>query len=192
MTLPYDNQDALNVLVYGTKTSPGVVTLSGHDRDKNWDTQKAKGNAGATDVLNGDDPGEFTASFYLAGDGENTDFEDSDDFERWDDFQKLIESTTNGPKPFALPIYHPDLARQKFTEVSNGGVAGLVHDGKGGATVKVKFKEYKPAKPKAVVKATGKPAGAPTGVPFGPPPPPDPNQAAKDELAQLLKTAQTP
>ncbi len=191
MSLPFDNDAALSVIVLGTKTSPGVVTLSGHDRDKNWDTQKAKGNVGATNILNGDDPGGFTASFYLAGDGENVDFEDSDDFARWEDFQRLIESTTNGPAPFALPIFHPDLARQKYTEVTNGGVSGLVHDGKGGATVKVKFVEYKPAKKKAAAKATAKPA-SPVGPQFGPPPPPDPNQQAKDELAQLLQVAQTP
>lgn len=191
MTLPAQNADALNVLVFPAMTSPGVVTLSGHDRQKNWDAQKAKGNTGASNVLNGDDPGEFTASFYLAGDGENTDFEESDDFDRWDAFQKYIEATTNGPKPFALPVYHPDLARQHYTEVTNGCVFGVVHDGKGGATGKIKFVEYKPAKKKVATKAIGKPSGA-GGVPFGPPPPPDPNAAAKAELDQLLKVAQTP
>jgi hypothetical protein len=191
MTLPFDNASALDVLVIGTKITPGVVTLSGHDRKKNWDTQKAKGNVGATNILNGDDPGEFDASFYLAGDGENTNFEESDDFARWEEMQAYIESTTNGPKPFALPIFHPDLARQKYTEIINGGVGGLVHDGKGGATVKVHFVEYRPAKKKVATKAIGKPSGA-GGAQFGPPPPPDPNQAAKDELAQLVAIARTP
>ena len=188
--IPLDLDEELSRIRLGTMYSPGVVKLSRHDRVKNWDTQKAKGQTGATDKLNGDDPGEFDALFMLAGgDGDNPD--GPTDFDMWEDFQRLCESTVNGPKPVALPIYHPDLVRNHFTEVVLKKMGGMVHDGQGGATVTVTFKEYKPAKPKKSSKATPKPGGDTIGGQFGPPPP-DPNAAAKAELAALVAEAQRP
>lgn len=184
---PYEQGEDLDFIVLGITPSPGRVTLSGHDRWKNWDVQKAKGQVGASSQLNGDDVGTFTATFYLAHD-DLTDTE-TDDFARWNDFQRLIESMTNGPKPVAMPIYHPDLARNGFTEVSSGGVGGLVHDGKGGATVVVKFIEYKPPKPKPAAKAAAKPGSDGAG---GKPAKPDPNAAAKAQLAALVAEAKKP
>lgn len=184
-----------STIVLGTTRSPGVVTLSGHDRIKNWDIQKAKGQTGASSALNGDDVGQFQGSFYLA---------DDEDFARWEDFQRLVESLTGGPTPIALSIYHPDLARNHFTEVTNGGVGGVTYDGRGGRTVVVKFLEYKPPRPKPTAKASAKAsarsasaAGSSTsggGGQFGPPPPPkpDPNEDAKRELAELLDEARAP
>lgn len=188
MTLPADYPELYTSILLGGTYSPGTVKITGHDRPKKWDVQSAKGQQGASDKLNGDDPGTFTCAFYLAGDHSEADGE-LDDFDRWDSFQKLIESTTNGPKPTALSIYHPDLLRQGFTEVSNGGVSGLIHDGLGGATVTVKFIEYKPAKPKPVVGATAR-GGSRGGssVILAP----DPNAAAKAELAGLVTQAQQP
>lgn len=182
MTLPIDIDDLLSVIVLGTTTSPGVVKLSGHDRNKDWDNQKAKGSTGASSKLNGDPIEPFTCTFTLAGDGQD----EVDDFERWEEFQRLIESTTNGPKPVALSIFHPDLARQRITKVTNAGVGGMVHDGKGGATVVVKFQEYKPPKPKPVAKATAK--GGSTAKAAAP----DPNAARKAELAALYDEATKP
>ena len=161
--------------------SPGVVKLSGHDRNKKWDIKSAKGQAGATTTLQGDDPAQFTATFYLAGDDEDG----SSELDEWGAFQALIEATTNGPKPVALPIYHPDLVRNRITEVVNAGVSGMVHDGKGGATVTVKFIEYKPPKKKPAAKPQAKPGAAPNAKP-------DPNAAAKRELAALLEEARKP
>ena len=137
----------------------------------------------------GDPIGQFTATFYLAEFGPNG--APTNDFENWEDFQRLIESMTNGPTPIALPIYHPDLARNKFAEVSSGGVGGLVHDGNGGATVTVKFIEYKPPKPKPAAVAKAKPGGGKAAAP-GKPAKPDPNAAAKAELAQLTALARQP
>lgn len=185
MTTPYEQSEDLDFIVLGLTPSPGRVTLSGHDRWKNWDEQKAKGTVGASNKLNGDDLGKFTATFYLAHD--NLDDNETNDFELWEEFQRLIESMTNGPHPIALPIYHPDLARNKFTDVSSGGIGGLVHDGKGGATVVVKFVEYKPAKPKPAAGATAKP-----GATSGPKAKPDPNAAAKAQLAALVAEAKKP
>jgi hypothetical protein len=191
-----DHDDVYSAIVLGSVRSPGVVTLSGHDRNEDWDIKAAKGQTGASSSLNGRPVGQFQATFYLASD--EPDESGANDFTRWDDFQRLIESTTSGPKPTALTIYHPDLARNGFTEVTNGGVGGMKHDQKGGATVVVKFLEYKPPKPKPAAKATAKPAAAVrhgVGVEgeFGAPPPkPDPNADAKRELAELVAKAREP
>lgn len=185
MATPYDLDEELSCIILGTTRSPGVVKLSGHDRDKKWDVKEAKGATGASSALEGDPIGQFEATFTLAGD----EVDGLTDFDEWEDFQRLIESTTSGPTPVALPIYHPDLARNRFTEVVSGGVGGMVHDGQGGATIKVKFLEYKPPKPKPAVKAKPKPdagggAGAATGGTTKPAKP-DPNAERKRELARL-------
>lgn len=189
MATPWDLDEELSVIVLGTTTSPGKVTLRGHNRDKNWDVKGAKGTTGASSALNGDPVGSFEATFELAGD----DVDGRTDFDEWEDFQRLIESTTSGPTPVALPIYHPDLARNRFTEVVNGGVGGMVHDGKGGATVTVKFLEYKPPKPKAPAKAKPKPdaAGAASSA-TSKPTKPDPNAERKRQLAALVDEANKP
>ncbi len=186
---PYELADDLDFLVLGQlHPSPGLLTLSGHDRVKNWDVQAAKGATGATSKLNGDPIGRFKASFYLAHDR----FEDdgTNDFDNWEDFQRILESLVNGPAPIAVPIYHPDLARNKFTEVSVSSIGGLVHDGKGGATVVVEFIEYRPPKPKPAAGAAAKPGtgkGAGAGAAK-----PDPNAKAKAELAALVAEARKP
>jgi hypothetical protein len=182
--LPRENDDALSAIMLGNPAirSPGVVVLSGHDRVKNWDIQKAKGQTGATSKLNGDDLGEFEATFHLSGDG--ADESGLDDFELWEGFQLLLETMVNGPRPVTQPIYHPDLVRNHFTEVTVRAIGGMVHDSKGGATVKVRFGEHRPPKPKPPAKA--KP-GAPGGTSK-----PDPNAAAKQELAALLTEAKKP
>jgi hypothetical protein len=188
----YDEEYSAILLGVPGLRSPGVVKLSGPDRNKNWDIQKAKGQSGASTKLNGDDIGQFEAEFFLAAD--EVDEDGRDDFDRWEDFQRLVESTTSGPSPVALPIYHPDLARNHFTAVTNGGIGGMVHDGQGGARIKVKFLEYKPPKPKPAAKAKPKAAGAAAPGSTGPAGnvKPDPNAAAKAELAALLAEAKKP
>ncbi len=184
MTVAIDlDVDPLDYILLGTTQSPGVVVLSGHDRKKDWDVQGAKGQTGATTNLNGDPIGQFQAEFYLA---------DDEDFAAWESFQRLIESTTNGPKPVALPIYHPDLARNRFTEVVSGGVSGVLHDGRGGRIVQVTFLEYRPPKPKPAAKAAAKPGQTYATTDEGRRTPPDPNAEAKRELAGLVDEARRP
>lgn len=189
---PYDAPEMYDRIVLGQSLSPGVVKLSGHDRDKDWDVKKAKGQVGASSSLNGEPVGEFTATFTLVKDYETG----VDEISEWDAFQRVIESTVNGQRPVALPIYHPDLARNRFTEVSAKKIGGMVHDGKGGATVVVQFLEYRPPKPKPVTRATGGQTSSTIGVivpsQVAKPPKPDPNAAAKAELAALLREARTP
>lgn len=185
MTLPIDQEDDLNTHGLGSMRSPGVVTFTGHDRNQEWDTQKAKGQTGASSTHEGEAIGQFQATYYLVTE---------EDFTQWDPFQRLIESMTSGPTPIALPISHPDLARNRFTAVSQASVGGRIYDGRGGAMHVVKYIEYKPPKPKPSAKAKAKPgAGAAgAGAAAGRPQRPDPNADAKRELAALLEEARRP
>lgn len=186
--IPHEFPDLYSAIILGTTRSPGVVTITGHDRKKSWDIQAPKGSTGASSKLNSDPIGEFQASFYLAADG--SDEEGHDDFTRWESFARLIQSTTSGPTPVALSIYHPDLAARGFTEVSQGMIGGMQHDGRGGATVVVRFIEYKPPKKRASAKAAkAKPGGSEAGAPSTKP---DPNADAKRELDELLAEASKP
>lgn len=189
---PFVLGEELDYIVLGTTRSPGMAKVSGHDRYKAWDIQAAKGTTGASSTLNGDPIGQFTVTFSLAK-YDDTGAE-TGDFEYWESFRRLIESLTDGPTPTALPIYHPALAEQKFTEVTSGGVGGPVYDSLGGVSYAVKFLEYKPPKKKPASKAKAKAAGVYVpggGGQFGPPPPPppDPNAAAKAELQALTTLA---
>lgn len=185
---PYDNDEAYTVIVLGDQISPGLATVSGHDRFEDWDVKQAKGATGASSSLKGRPVGQFQVSFYLADDridGEET------EFDRWEVFQDLVESMTEGATPIALPIYHPDLARNGFTEVASGGVGAPIHDGRGGVTIIVKFIEYRPPKPKKVKRAKAKASsGRRVGVTTVHAP--DPNAAAKAELDALVEQASQP
>lgn len=190
---PYEQGDDLDFLILGNlHPSPGLLTLSGHDRVQNWDVQAAKGTTGASSQLGGAPIGRFKAAFYLAHDRFADD--GTNDFDNWEDFQRLLESLISGPVPSAVPIYHPDLARNKFSEVTIASIGGMIHDGRGGASVTVEFIEYKPPKPKPAAGAKAKPAApvAAAGAGTGKAKPYDPNAAAKAELAALVTLASIP
>jgi len=180
---PNQFPDLYASIVLGTARSPGVVTLTGHDREWSWDVQQAKGQTGASSALNGDSVGQFQASFYLASPADQI---------AWPAFQRVLESAVMGPEPVALPIYHPDLAANRFTEVCVATIGGVVRDERGGATVIVKFIEYRPPKPKTTTTATGRggsatppgSSGDGTGGDAY-----DPNAERKRELDELLAEA---
>lgn len=164
----------------GGRDSPGTVVLSGHERSPvKWETQRPKGSTGAFTVAQGSDPASFTASFFLAT---------LEDVEAWDEFQRHLESSLAGPKPQSMAVFHPDLVRNRIVDVVVDKIGGFKHDGKNGATVDVKFLEYRPAKPKAATKP-GQRAGAQADTAGQRV---DPNAAAKRELAALLEQARRP
>jgi len=180
--IPSTHPDLFSSIVLGKAVSPGVVTLSGHDRNANWDIAEAKDQTGASSKLNGAPIGQFQASFYLASPADQI---------AWPAFQRVLESTTNGESPKALSIYHPDLAANKFTEVCEASIGGIVRDERGGATVLVKFIEYRPPQPKASKAAKGGGAGGAGGKnsptdPGGAESDYDPNAARKAELDALI------
>ena len=169
MPNPVDNEELYNGIRLGGLgglVSPGVVTLSGHDRVIGWDVKKGAGQSGATTTRTSEDPAEVTCSFYLA---------DQDDFDAWPEFLKLARSTVSGATPKALDIYHPDLAENDIKSVVLKKIGGVVHDGKGGQTRTLVFLEYRPPKPKG-----GTPKGSKAAKV-------DPNQALLDELARLTQ-----
>jgi hypothetical protein len=137
-----DNEDLYKSIVLKGVSSPGQVTLSGHDSKVVWDVKSGPSLNGATIDLKARPPIEFSASFYLLRDPS----QGIDDFAAWPDFAKLIESTVAGAKPQALDIYHPDLAANGIKSVVKATIGGMTYDGQGGATVVVKFQEYRPPK----------------------------------------------
>lgn len=182
--LPAFADDLFAGILLGTEFSPGVVTLSGHDDWENWKVQKAKGNVGATTKLQGKNVRQFQASFYLVQSSED---EPGGDVTRWEEtFRPLIESTTNGPEPKALGIYHPDLAAAGITEVTSGGISAAKHDGVGGVTYVVRFLEYRPPKPKPPKKPDAIRQGVTTLEAR------DPNAEAKAQLRALVAQAKDP
>lgn len=152
--------------------SPGVVKLSGHERGPEIETKAAKGSTGASNTAHGERIARFTATFTFA---------ELDEIELWESFVKVLESSYRGPKVKALPIFHPDLARQRITEAIVESIGPLEWDDRGGGRAEVKFTEYRPPKAKAVAKASGGQRTGTTTV--------DPNAAAKRELELLLAQA---
>lgn len=175
-TTPYTHPDLYKSIHIGGVLSPGKVTLSGFDREHDWDVQKAKGSTGATTVNRGPANSGFTASFHLA---------DEEDVEAWDAFQRMLSASVEGPKPTALSAYHPDLVRNKIVDVVVKSIGSMQHDDRGSATVVCKFIEYRPPKPKPAVKANAKSRAADATST-------DPNAARKAELAALVAQAREP
>lgn len=163
---PISNGDLYDSILLGGLKSPGKVTLSGHDRKVDWDVKVVPGTKGATTTIKSIPPVEFTATFYLVRD----DAIGVNDFDAWPQFLAKINSTVDGAKPKPLDIYHPDLAANGIISVCKSFVGGVVHDGKGGQTITVRFMEYKP------------PAPAKTPRPSS-----DPDAAAKAEIKRLTK-----
>lgn len=196
MSDPSRDPDLFKSIVLAGVSSPGVVTLSGHDREQNWDVKEAKGQSGASTTYQGEKVARFKAKFHLIYDPTSG----QDDFLRWEAFQILIEAMIQGGKPYALPIYHPDLARQRITEVCGAKVGGIVYDDKGGGTVEVEFIEYKPPKKKggtASVKSKVQKSVENAGQALNDQlldalKSADPLTQANNELDSLLKEAQSP
>ncbi len=175
-TTPHTHPDLYTSVYIGGVKSPGKVTLSGFDREHDWDVQKAKGSTGATTVNRGPSNSGFTASFYLV------DFEEC---ELWDEFQAMLSASVEGAKPKALAAYHPDIVRNKIIDVVVKSIGSPQHDDNGGMTVVCKFIEYRPAKAKPASKAGAAQRQGTTTVN-------DPNAARKAELAALVAQAQEP
>lgn len=178
MSAPSANPDLYASITINGMRSPGVVTLSGHDRDWSWDVKEAKGQDGASTSRNGEKVAQFTATFSLSDDP----LADVDDFTTWEMFQGMLQAAMKAKTPVALPIYHPDLTAQGITSVVVAGIGGMQHDGKGGATVAVKLLEYRPAKKKPVSTPSAKSANPAAAV----------GAAANQQLLNALKLAESP
>jgi hypothetical protein len=177
MPNPIDNEELYDSIELAGVRSPGFVTLSGHDRVEKWDVKSADGAGGARMTYKGDEIAQFQASFYLVKDP----VLDLDEFAAWEKFAAVIKSSIIATgKPKALKIYHPDLAANDIKSVCKASIGGMQHDGKGGATVVVKFIEYRPQKP-----ASGVPVSAKQTKP-------DPNADLKAIVKSLTDEAMRP
>jgi len=164
---PVDDEDLYTAFTLGGITSPGVVrSITGHDREIDWDVKTGAGQSGATTTLKAEKPCEFTITLAFA---------DAEDLDSWPAFRDHIKTTVKGNGK-ALDIYYPDLAANDIKSVVMKSIGGMVHDGKGGQTVAIKFLEYKPPKPKKVT-----PSSSTSNAKA-----PDPNAAANAELAALV------
>lgn len=178
-TTPSTHTDLYTAVMIGGVFSPGTVKLSGFERKHSWEVQRPKGTTGEVTINHGPKNGGFTAEFYLA---------DLEDVAAWDEFQRMLAASIEGPKPRALPAYHPDLVRNKIVDVVVESIGGFVHDANGGARVTCKFLEYRPPRPKPAAKPDAGKArkGANAGNR------PDPNADAKRELQALIDQAKAP
>jgi hypothetical protein len=172
---PHDNEDLYRSIVVGGKTSPGIVTLSGHDNRHNWDTKTMKEQDGAESTYLGSPVCQFEARFKLVVDYHTG----VDQFALWDEFQRVLEKLNSGNKPLAVSIYHPDLARLRITEVQLASIGGMTHDDKGDGYVSVKFLEHRHPKKKAATTAKVVPNATFKPVDNGP------NAAREKELRDL-------
>ena len=171
MPNPVDNEALYDSIVLDNKRSPGRVTLSGHDRKHRWDIKEALGHGGGTTTYKGDSVAQFTAEFTLTRDP----VQSLDEFADWEKFAAMIRAMLpKSGQPKARSIYHPDLAANDMKSVSQAGISGLTHDGKGGAKVTVSFLEYRPAKKSATIGLPTKPTKA------------DPNADLKHEINDVL------
>lgn len=185
---PLDDADVLSKLVLAGVKSPGVVTLSGHERKEKWEVKDGGGQDGASTTRKGKDVAKFTATFELIKDvGRGIDH-----FAEWEAFLKVLRTPIDGKTTTALDIYHPDLAELDISSVVVESIGGKQHDGKGGAKVVVGFLEYSPPKPKPPSKPKGSKSNGGSGKGPGSDPQNDPNAAAKAELDALLNQAKEP
>ncbi len=170
---PLNDEELYNVLDFGVLKTPGVVTLSGHDRTIEWDIKAGAGQAGATTTLKAEKPAEFTASIYMT---------EEEEFGQWPAVRELLLSTVKPKtKGKALDVYHPDLAANGIKSVVLSSLGGVVHDKKGGQTITVKLLEYKPPKPVKVTPLGTTGRGA------------DPNADLQKQLTDLTQqNAETP
>jgi hypothetical protein len=176
MPNPIDNEELYNRIDLDGHKSPGQVTLSNHKRVQKWDVKSADGAGGARNTYKGEEIAQFSASFYLVKDP----VLGIDEYAEWESFAAIVKSSIiKKGKPKALPIYHPDLEANEIKRVCEASFGGMVHDGKGGATVVVEFIEYKPSKPAS-------------GIPVSAPSKPDPNADLKAQIKGLLAEAQQP
>lgn len=145
-----------NTLLLGTPKgqirTPGVVVISGAGLVIGWDVQNATGVAGAVTRRINEPLKEFDAEFSLSDEPNDLNVTD---FDLWDEVQAALRATVaNRQKPYALDVYHPDLARNEITAATLKSIGQMALDGKGNGKIKVSFMEFRPPKPNKPVPST--------------------------------------
>lgn len=151
---PIDNPDAYFLLVAGVN-APGVCTILEADSDTQWDDKEASAQTGATTTYIGRKLRAFKSRHSLIVDP----IDSIDEITEWESFAQFVESSSGGDSPKALDVWHPDLATQGITSATKRNISALQHDGYGGATAEIHWKEYAPPKPKSAKGVGGSKTG---------------------------------
>lgn len=157
--------------------SPGRCRFNFPTRVEGWDNQQPKGSRGGESVHNATPLIDFDVEIYIWRDrGKGVDH-----FARWEAWAPLLGTPVAKNAQKALDIYHPQLDGLNVTSVVVKTWTQPQPDGKGGATVKIKFAEYAPHKEAA----NGKPNGSKSF--HGEKEPPDPNKDLKDKVKKATE-----
>ena len=148
MIPPYNDSQAWSKIYIDGMWSPGLITLSGHERATKGDVKQADGQKGATMTRKGVQAGEFEADHYLSSEEE---------WDQWDAYQAMLEQSNTTKPPKGLAVFHPDLARNHYTSVVTASIGEVRLDGLGGGSIKVKFQEHCPPVKVAPSNASAKP-----------------------------------
>jgi hypothetical protein len=152
---PVSNPSAYDKIILAGKESPGRAKLNFPTRDEGWEKQESKGEEGGETVPNGPKLIDFEVELYLWKER----MRGIDHFARWEAWKPLLLKPVAKGARRALDIYHPQLDGLGITSVVVGTWTEPQPDGKGGGTVKLKFIQYKPSKPKSTKKPSGSVAG---------------------------------
>jgi hypothetical protein len=175
---PIDHPDAYALIVAGAR-APGEVRILEGDNESNWDDKEADGQEGASTTYKGRKLKTFKTKHDLVVDPIN----DVDEITQWEDFVVFLAAATAGEKPVAFDVWHPDLATQEITSATPRKWTVLRHDGFGGASAEVYWKEHHPPKPKPPAGTSGsKSKSSKDGRTYGD----DKVDEAKAELESLL------
>lgn len=156
---PIDDSDAYVLLVLGNP-APGVVEILEADNEGNWDDKEATEQEGASTTYQGRLLRAFKSRHSLIVDP----LTGVDEISDWATFVALLDSATSGTTPVAFAVWHPDLAVQGISDATPRKISVLKHDGYGGATAEVTWKEHRPPKAKPAVGTGGSKAGSKTGA----------------------------
>lgn len=163
---PLEFSEILDVIEFNGVQSPGICTLSGHQRAYKWDVKSADGSGGASTTFKGEEIADFKATFTLCADP----ISDVDDFIEWFVFKSVLMGFVDGKN--AAEITHPELLSNGIHQVVVKSIGPIMYDNKGTGTVDVGFLEYRPPVKKG---ASPKPKANAA------------NQDAKNELDTLRK-----
>lgn len=171
---PVDDFEAFEVLTLAGVVSPGTCRFpSAPVRDQGWDVQVPSGSSGGWTIHHNMPPlGPFDVEIILWK-GEDREGAPVDHFPAWAEFKKIFSTPIKNNQPKALTIIHPLLYGLKppCTQVVVKAWSEPLPDGKGGATAKITFLEYKPL----IIKPVKGLEGSSTAKD-------DPNAADKEQL----------
>jgi hypothetical protein len=127
-------------------------------REHKYDDKEGKGTVGGTSTFVNLPPAEFDVTFYLWS---------FDHFVGWDVFVLLLryDPTKTKAQSQAQDVFYPSLSANQITSATVRKIGSCTHLGKGLYSIKVSFKEFRPAgKSSAVSTPSGSSGTSPKWV----------------------------